>query len=455
MSSLGAEATAPRGSVVCHAVVLAERGQRFLALRGERGWSLPRVEVPPGNWYDVKPVVDSLLAEHGLRVFVLRCVAGSSNVRPSSERVYECAPLGAPAAAETWLDSDDDHLLEDAAQRNALNACLRLAPAAEPWSRPGWIDEVRSFVADATGTPVPALRQLRTWQRSCVIRVEVSPEPLIFKAVPPVYSHEPALAHWLARRFARQFPEVTACDHERGWMLMEELHGRPLHRVRETEPWCRALTSFAQIQRQCITATAELVALGLPDLRIGILRARTAELLADREAMMPGEPDGLRDAEIATLSRCAARIDTLWEQLDDYGLPASLEHGDFRPEHVMVRSGEVAFFDVSSGSVSHPFFSAVTMLDFEDLPSGDPHTGTEAAVRAKLRSAYLQPWTATYGEAALADAFEAARPLAILHAAITRRPLVSSFEPRDDWAFMIPYWLRKLLRSLETAELRR
>lgn len=441
---------APRmspGGVINHAIVTRDRGRRFLAVAGEDGWALPCVETPPGNWYDVEDVVGELAARHGVDVFVLRCVMGTTNVRPSSERAYAAQALDVPAGAGTWFDRDEGDVLEDPAQRDALTAYLSGPPPPEPWSREGWIDEVRSFVAKATGTPEPHLRQIRTWQRSCVLGLD-GPPPLLFKAAPAFYRHEPELARWLGLRFPGPFPDVVASDRARGWMLMEELRGTPLHRIASLAPWRGALDSFARVQLDCVTATDELLALGAPDLRIPVLRAETDALLADREAMLPGDPDGLTHAEVAALGRFAGRIGELWDELEGCGVPASFEHGDFRPEHVMVSPHGHAFFDVSNGAVSHPFFSAVTMLDFEDLPAGDPRAASEAAVRAELRAAYLAPWARDHDEAMLERAFDAARPLAILHAALTRYRLLAHLEPREDWAFMVPYWLRQLLRSL-------
>ncbi len=437
--------SARRGRVLCRAIVTADRDARFLVLHGEAGWSLPAVETRAGNWYDVRQFVDALRSEHGLNVFVRRCVAGSDNVRPSRARAYVCEALEPPASKHRWLGRDEAHLVADDAQRDALEAFLRAPPAPEPWSREGWLAEVRAFVAAATAPAKPVLRQLRTWQRSCVLSVDAGSTRLIFKAAPPAYAQEPALTGWLAGRFPWRFPAVRAFDSARGWMLLEKLEGERLDQVQSLEPWRRALESFACIQRECVGATQELLDLGAPDLRIAVLREQTTELLADREAMLPGHPDGLSEPEIAALSASGGTLDRLWDELELAGVPASFEHGDFRPEHVVVRPGAHAFFDVSNGAVSHPFFSAVTMLDFEPLPR---QAGSPAAVRGALRAAYLKPWAETHAEAELAAAFETARPLAILHAALTRHRLLPYLEPRADWAFMIPYWLRKLQRCL-------
>ncbi|OKJ26515.1 hypothetical protein [Streptomyces sp. CB01580] len=85
----------------------------------------------------------------------------------------------------------------------------------------------------------------------------------------------------------------------------------------------------------------------------------------------------------------------------------------------------------TDAAVSHPFFSAVTLLDFEPVP------GT-AQQADDLRASYLRPWAAAYPHADVEAAFEAARPLAVLHAALVRWfRLLPAVTPREKWEFMV------------------
>ena len=72
------------------------------------------------------------------------------------------------------------------------------------------------------------------------------------------------------------------------------------------------------------------------------------------------------------------------------------------------------------------------MLDFEPLPG---------AVHADLRAAYLTPWRAAYPGIDVERAFEAARPLTILYAALVRWfRWLPAMTPREKWEFMIALW---------------
>lgn len=435
----------PPPDVVCRAVVTSADGRRFVTVDDAGRRALPSVVLPLGNWYDVDGLLACLAADYGLRAVVLECVAGSSNVRPATERVYACATVDGSAGRGSWSDIDETGALLEPVERDWVDAALHVAAGGgrQPWSVSDWFSDVRAFLERALNATDVRLQQLRTWQRSCVLRVLTPDQRLIFKASPALFSHEPGLSEYLARRFPDRFPEVVAVDAARGWSLMEEVGGTPLARTDELGPWRQAMASFAHVQLACVEATEELLDLGCPDLRIDALRAESSELLADRAAMLPGHPDGLSEFEIAALEAAAPRVHALWEALASYGVPATLEHGDFRPEHVLVSASGHKFFDLSNGAVSHPFFSPITMLDFEDLPLGGG-----AAVEEDLRAAYLVPWSASHGHLDLEGAFRAARPLAILHAAVVRYQFIPHLEPREEWAFMVPYWLRKFLRAL-------
>ncbi|OKJ26483.1 hypothetical protein AMK22_31550 [Streptomyces sp. CB01580] len=140
---------------------------------------------------------------------------------------------------------------------------------------------------------------------------------------------------------------------------------------------------------------------------------------------------GLSPGEASALMSRSGGFDRAWRRLAAFGVPETLEHGDFRPGHIVVDRDTPRFFDLSDAAVSHPFFSAVTLLDFEPVP------GT-AQQADDLRASYLRPWAAAYPHADVEAAFEAARPLAVLHAALVRWfRLLPAVTPREKWEFMV------------------
>ncbi len=312
----------------------------------------------------------------------------------------------------------------------------------QDWERADWLGEVEDFVAGALNADSARLRQLRTWPRSSVWSVALPPLSLIFKASPPVFADEGDVSSTLARMFPASFPRIIGQDAERRWLLMEELPGRPLSDC-EVEHWHTALAAFATVQIGAVKAADELLRAGCPDLGLARLRAWTADLLGPDGPVQSGEVVGLTPQESATLVARAPDYERAWQELDAFGIPETLEHGDFRPGHIVVDDdGTPRFFDLSDAAVSHPFFSAVTLLDFEPLPtSRQPAPELWQA----LRASYLQPWKDAFPQLDIEAAFDAARPLAVLHAALVRWfRLLPAMEPREKWEFMVPYWLRRL-----------
>lgn len=134
--------------------------------------------------------------------------------------------------------------------RGAVDRCLaELADAPVPerraaWAREGWHEQAEAWA----GMP---LEQVRNWPLSAVLRNGDT----WFKAVFPLFHHEPAITEAIGR------PRVLRADHERGWMLMEGVRAAsPLdHEV--------ALRALGEVHREWSTRIDEALALGAPDRR--------------------------------------------------------------------------------------------------------------------------------------------------------------------------------------------
>src|SRR5262249_21269327 len=133
------------------------------------------------------------------------------------------------------------------------------------------------------------IEQVKTWERSSVLRLTTTDGTCYFKALPAMYAQEALLTEALARRFPGQVPQVLAIDRERRWLLMEAFDGQPLDRVSDLGCWAEALRALAQIQIQCAGFRSRLLAWGCPDRSLDSLAARIRPLLADTAAMLPGD----------------------------------------------------------------------------------------------------------------------------------------------------------------------
>jgi aminoglycoside phosphotransferase (APT) family kinase protein len=119
-------------------------------------------------------------------------------------------------------------------------------------------------------------------------------------------------------------------------------------------------------------------------------------------------------------------------------VPNALVHGDLHLGNVGRRNGRYLFFDWTDACIAHPFLDLIDVVHEED-----------AAVRDRLRDAYLSAWRGFGSEQQLLEIWSAAAPLASLNQAISYRYIRANIEPGStrelDWA--LPYWLRNVLAA--------
>jgi len=125
---------------------------------------------------------------------------------------------------------------------------LRGAPVpAErpPWARPGWHEQAEAW----SGL---RLEQVRAWPLSAVLRNGA----VWFKATMlPLFAAEPAVTE------AVGIPPVIRIDGQRGWLLMEQVHGEP------GADHHAALRAIAAVHRAWTHRVDEALALGAHDRR--------------------------------------------------------------------------------------------------------------------------------------------------------------------------------------------
>ncbi len=90
-------------------------------------------------------------------------------------------------------------------------------------------------------------------------------------------------------------------------------------------------------------------------------------LPADVAATLPGRPTGLSPEQREALAALTPRLHELCAELDGYGLPPAIEHGDFWAGQIIAGPQGFTFLDWSDSSISHPFFSLLLFLiEIED-----------------------------------------------------------------------------------------
>jgi hypothetical protein len=194
----------------------------------------------------------------------------------------------------------------------------------------------------------------RPW--STVWRLEAPAGRVWLKACPPATRHEVRLLDALARWDVPHTLVPVAVDAENGWILLPDggstVRETPLAEPAAARRWAQVLAGYGQTQRATEEHAEELVALGVPDLRLPELGAAFDDL-AGRWApdVLPLLPR-LRD-EIAELA--------------DLGPVATLQHDDLHDGNVFADGRP---FDWGDACVGHPFASLLVALDGGPAPAG-------------------------------------------------------------------------------------
>ncbi|MGC4111587.1 MAG: phosphotransferase [Nocardioides sp.] len=225
------------------------------------------------------------------------------------------------------------------------------------WEDPGWLQDALGWVDEqlaAAGrrrTGEPDQFHVRSW--STVIRIPTDTGTVYFKATMPELRHEALVTLLVARKVPERVPPLVGADPGRGWMLMEDAGDRLRELIaeeRDLSRWDDVLEGAADIALAMETDVDELLAAGVPDLRLATLPARYAALVADPEI-----EQRYRDA--------VPRVQELADELASYGVPETLQHDDLHDGQVFVRDGRQLILDWGDAVVSHPFFTLSVTLE--------------------------------------------------------------------------------------------
>jgi hypothetical protein len=189
------------------------------------------------------------------------------------------------------------------------------------------------------------------------------------KACAPVQRFEPILTWSLQRRWPNRVVDVLAHDNEHAWMLLGD-GGTPVGAFGNApDAWAVALPLYAELQRGEVEHTAEHLATGVTDRRLGLLPGLYEDMLGRDLPLDPEEVDALR--------RFAPEFAHLCGDLAAAGIPDTVQHDDLHLGNVYAKDGRIRVLDWGDTSIAHPFFSLARGPDV--WPD-------------ELRAAYLEPW---------------------------------------------------------------
>jgi hypothetical protein len=313
------------------------------------------------------------------------------------------------------------------------------------WLDPAWEAQARGWTLGrlgALGVPVTgAVERVRVRPWSVQLRVPTGHGPVWFKANIAGAAYEAALV----AAFAGWAPEAVlaplAVDAGRGWLLTPD--GGPTLREASAGPpdlaaWEAMLAAYAELQRRVAARSAEIVALGVPDLRPALMPDRLAALLDD-----PAVRSDLADRH-AGIGALTGQYAAWCAELAADGVAGTIQHDDLHDGNVFELDGRYRFFDWADASVAHPFGSLLVALRVAGYLF---KVDRQAPQLARLRDAYLEPWTAEADRKSLLRSATLATRVAIVGRALSwQRALAGAETPvEDDDRTAVAEWLAELL----------
>jgi hypothetical protein len=425
---------------------------RALLLSTSDGWGLPEwVSDIPAPWENVDRINATLTHMLGLRAATVRALALDWDAKPRTSYylIDNLDPGWQPLADARWVARDEAGSLDwrSDRERDILMAWFtdQPAPRRSPWYQPGWYAEASAWIVDELGGQGIALtgevEQLRSWERSSVMRVDTEEGKVYFKAVPRQWGHEPGLTAWLGRRFSEVTPAIITRDEGGRRMLVREFDGRPLPETADIAVWERAYATLGRMQRELAGSLEDVERIGVPVHHPVDILDRIGAMLHDERRMRLGLDGGLQAEDAAVLQNAIPRLQDACRRLIDGPIPCSLDHGDFWPGNIFATDESVLLFDWSDATITHPFFSLVMAAD--EIDEALPGTSCQ------MIDAYLTAWTAYAPLDTLRTIFADAMLVAPLHQALMYRDTyLPAMEFPEELDRMTPHFLRWLARSL-------
>jgi hypothetical protein len=299
-----------------------------------------------------------------------------------------------------------------------------------------WVDDV---LVDAGRRVVGPVEQphLRPW--STILKIPTDEGLVWFKAAGPGTAYEVALYGPLARWASPYVLTPLALDIDRSWLLLPDGGARLRDRVEGgpgIDHWLRILPEYADLQRRLEPRVADLLHLGVPDLRPSSMPARLAALIEEPTVgLTDAHRDRLRALEPSYAERCS------W--LAASGVGPTIQHDDLHDGNVFVGEAGDRIFDWGDAVVAHPFGTLLATLRSIASRAGE---GRDPATQARLVDAYLEPWTDRHSRAELDATVVAAIRVATVGRALAWQRALAGVPPHrhGDYAGAVADWLLEL-----------
>jgi hypothetical protein len=321
-----------------------------------------------------------------------------------------------------------------------------------PWHQPAFRTDAEAWIearlAELGMRRTGAIEQPHAFWWSTALRVPTDAGVVWFKATQPEMVFEARLTPMLAAEWPDRSVEVLATDSERGWALTRDAGTklRDLRDGRVVEHWEVLLPRYAEMQVGLAALAGDLLALGVPDLRLATLPDQLAALLNEPQLLMTDADGGVdasrREALVARLPDFAEEC----RRLAEMAVPESLQHDDLNDGNAFLRGSDHVVFDWGDACISHPFHSLVVVLRSLAYRNAWRPGGPEVT---RLVDAYLEPWAGHGGREELLEAADLARRTGTVQRSLAWRRGVLAMPQafRDEYVDSVPYGLRLYLQD--------
>lgn len=321
------------------------------------------------------------------------------------------------------------------------------------WHDPEWQKQAHDWIRSQTKRNdiqiTGDIEQNHAYAWSTVMRMPTSEGLLFFKATAGETLFEIALTEKLASWFPDCMPQLVAADAKRGWMLMrdggEQLRAS-IRPTKDIKPWEPVIRRYSELQIGLIDHVTQILSLGIPDHRLIVLPSLYEQLLADEASLMIGQEKGLTVDEFRQVREQLPRFKEICAQLAAYGIPETLNNGDFHDGNILLKGGRITFFDWGDATVTHPFVSLRTFFVSIEISLGlDDYSFTPEM--SALLDIYLEPWQKFASKEDLRKAYQLSKPVAAIVKVLLWHATISQLEGalRDEYAWILPELWREFL----------
>jgi len=315
----------------------------------------------------------------------------------------------------------------------------------QPWSEPDWLRTCSDWLTRSLGRDaVREIRQVRVNATGAVLKITGERLTYFLKTLPFFLSYETRLLTLLDRKLPELCAPLSDLRPNDSTHITQEIDGRSLATIDESEDWQAALASVARMQMASAKYAAEMRLGGVPSRNIRGLADILEDKLKGLLNFQERAPNRLCKAEQKRIPLMASMaVEDCW-RLERCGLPQALIHGDLNESNLFLTARhESKLIDWSFSRIGHPFF-----ILGHSLFSTYDRRHRMFNQRASLREAYLAPWRAYSSAERLSDGARAAHRLTPIETADVLAGYIHRLEREEPGNVRyIPKLLRKALSA--------